>query len=297
LTLAVLSYAGCALIWGTTYFFIRVSIAPGGYPTYTAAAVRFAIAAVLLVGWVAAGFARPMPRGRRAFGALGLAGVLNCTSYALIYTAEERIPGGLAAVIFGTLPLITAIVAAATGIERPTRSAVAGAVVSLVGIAVISLDRLDVSVDQAVGCLMVLGAVTCSATYNTVLKRHTQGLHPLASNAVFIAVTAVLMAGVAASVEGRAPPWPPPLRPTLAILYLALFGTVVAFAGFFYLIAHVRLMTLSTLVLVQPLVALVVDALFEAQRIGARTYIGAGITLAGVLLNFVGLVRRPTGPG
>src|SRR5262245_55862050 len=124
--LAIVCYCACALIWGTTYFAIRVSIAPGGYPTYLAAALRFGIAALVLGGIVAAGLARPKPRGRRQFAALALAGVLNCTSYALIYTAEERIPGGLAAVIFGTLPLVTAAALAITRIEPPTAPAVAG---------------------------------------------------------------------------------------------------------------------------------------------------------------------------
>src|SRR6266581_8004869 len=129
--LAVLAYCGCALIWGTTYFAIRVCIAPGGYPTYLAAALRFVIAALVLGAVVAAGWARPVPRGRRAFVALGVAGVLNFMSYALIYSAEERIPGGLAAVIFGTLPLVTAVIGAASGVERPTSWGIAGAVVSL----------------------------------------------------------------------------------------------------------------------------------------------------------------------
>jgi drug/metabolite transporter (DMT)-like permease len=290
--LVVLSYCACATIWGTTYFAIRVCIAPGGYPTYLAGALRFVLAALVLGAVVALGFARPVPRDRKAFAALFVSGALCFVSYALIYTAEERIPGGLAAVIFGTLPLLTAILSAVTGVERPTRHAVAGAVVSLGGIALISLDRLAVSRDEAVGCVMVFVAVLCSAIYNLILKRHTHRQHPLAANAVFLAVTAVLMGALAGAVEHRLPPWPPPLAPTLAILYLAVVGTVVAFAGYFYLLRHVSLMTVSTLVLVQPIIALLVDAIFETQQIATRTYVGAAVTLAGVALNLAGSARR-----
>lgn len=294
--LVVVAYCACALIWGTTYFAIRVSIAPGGYPTYLAAALRFAIAAVVLGAIVLAGLARPLPRGRRTLLAIAAAGILNFTSYALIYTAEERIPGGLAAVIFAMLPLVTALLVSLTGTERPTRANVAGAVVSLAGIAVISLDRLDVSPAQALGCLMVLGSVTASASYNVILKRHAQGPHPLAVNAGFLSVTGLLMIGLAAGVERRPPPWPPPLSPSLAVLYLAIVGTVIAFAGYFYLLRRVRLMTVSTLVLVQPIVALTVDRLFEAQRIAPRTYLGAAITLVGVFLNLLASSPPPPGP-
>jgi drug/metabolite transporter (DMT)-like permease len=293
--LVVVAYLGCAVIWGTTYFAIRVCIQPGGYPTYLAAALRFVIAALLLGGVVAAGWARPGPRGGRALVALAIAGVLSFVSYALIYTAEEEIPGGLAAVIFGTLPLVTAVLGAVTGIERPTRWAVVGAVVSLAGLAILSLERLVVSPAQALACLMVLGAVVCSATYNLYLKRYTQGLHPLATTASFLAVTASLMLLLALVVEGKPAPWPPPVAPTLALLYLAIVGSVVAFAGYFYLLQHVRVMTLATLVLAQPIIALVVDALLESQRIAPRTYLGAGVTLLGVLMNLLS-VRRKVSP-
>jgi drug/metabolite transporter (DMT)-like permease len=138
----------------------------------------------------------------------------------------------------------------------------------------------------------VFGAVVCAAIYNLILKRHSQRQHPLAANAVFLAVTAALMGLLAALVERQPPPWPPPLAPTLAVLYLAVVGTVVAFAGYFYLLRHVSLMTVSTLVLVQPIIALVVDALFETQAIHLRTYVGAAVTLAGVGLNLAGNLTR-----
>src|SRR5262245_15596460 len=126
--LVAVSYCACALIWGTTYFAIRVSIAPGGYPTYLAAAIRFVAAARTLCVLIDAGLARPLPRVRLALVTLSIAGILNFTSYTLIYTAEDRIPGGMAAVIFSTLPLVTALLAALTGIERPTAPAIAGSV-------------------------------------------------------------------------------------------------------------------------------------------------------------------------
>jgi drug/metabolite transporter (DMT)-like permease len=290
--LVPVAYAACALIWGTTYFAIRVSIGPGGYPTYLAAAMRFLIAAAVLGVVVLSGLARPLPSGRKALGAILASGGLAFTSYALIYTAEERIPGGLAAVIFAMLPLVTALLVAVTGVERPSPAAVLGALLSLCGIAVISLDRLDVSPPEAVGCLMVLGGVLATAIYNILLKRYAQGAHPLALNAGFLSITAALMAALTVIVERRAPPWPPPLEPTLAVLYLAVVGTVVAFGGYFYLLRHVRLMTMSTLVLVQPLVALTVDRLFETQKIAPRTYAGAMLTLGGVLANLLAAAPR-----
>lgn len=259
-------------------------IAPGGYPTYTAAALRFVLAAVILGAIVAFGGARPLPRGRRAWTWLVIAGLFNFAGYALVYTAEESIPGALGAVTYGTAPLITAVVAALTGTERATRAAVAGALVGLAGIALIFWDRLNVSSSQAAGVAMVLASVLLSSGYNVILKRQATGQHPLATNMVFLGTTALAMSALALG-HGERMPWPPPPGPSLAVLYLAVVGSVVAFASYFYLLQRTKLMTSSTLVLWPPIVALVVDAIWESQKVAPLTYVGAAVTLAGVGMN------------
>jgi drug/metabolite transporter (DMT)-like permease len=280
----VIAYVACAIIWGTTYFAIRVCIAPGGYPTYVAAAFRFVIAALILGAIVAFGAARPLPKGRRAWAWLVAAGLLNFAGYALVYTAEESIPGALGAVVYGTAPLMTAVVAAVTGTERATRLAVIGAVVALVGIGLTFWERLTVSSSQAAGVIMVLVSVLLSSGYNVILKRHAKGQHPLATNAVFLGTTAIAMCALALG-HGEKMPWPPPPGPTLAVLYLAVIGSVVAFASYFYVLQRVKLQVSSTLVLFPPIIALVVDALWEAQKIAPFTYVGVAVTLVGVGMN------------
>jgi drug/metabolite transporter (DMT)-like permease len=276
-----LAYVACALIWGTTFYAIRACIGPGGYPTYQAAALRFVVAALALAGLAAAGGARPRPRSRAQAAYICAAGLLNFGGYALLYTAEESISGGVACVIYGTLPLMTAVLGAATGTERASGAALGGALVALGGIATIFYDRLEVSPRQATGVALMLGAVGLSTCMNLVLKRKAAGVHPLAQNAWFLGATAVAMTLLALA-EGRPLPWPPPPGPTLALLYLAIVGSVVAFAAYFYLIRHTSLMTASTVVLVEPVVALLVDAAYETQAIGAAAYAGAAITLGGV---------------
>lgn len=292
-----LAYAACAVIWGTTFFAIRVCIGEGGYPTYFAAALRFVIAAAVLGTVVAAGWGRPGPQGARAWGWTIFTGVLNAGGYGLVYTAEESIPGALGAVVYGTAPLMTGVLAALSATERVTRAAIIGALTSLAGIALIAGERMVVSPAQAAGVAMVLGSVFLSSAYNIVLKRHAGGQHPLATNAIFLATTAVALSLFALLFERRLPPWPPPLRPTLGVLYLAIIGSVVAFGSYFFLLKHVRLMATSTLALLTPIIALGVDAVWEAHKIAPLTYVGAAVTLVGVGVNlFLGApkVHPPT---
>ena len=280
-------YLGCALIWGTTWYAIRVSIA--AYPTTIAVALRFAIAAAILLPLAAR--IRPWPRGR-VWGWLVLAGAFDAAAYLLVYLGEERVPGAVAAVLYGTQPLILAVLLTATRIERLTSRHMIGAVVSLCGVIVLFLDRLDISAPQAAGVAMVIGSVVVATLYSMIMKHKSAGLPHLVTTTIFLTVTALLLGAVALCAPGRMP-WPPPASPTFAILYLALVGTVGAFLLFFWLLGKTTLQVSSTLVFVFPLIAIVTDALFEREiPLTARAYIGAGITLGGLA---VSLRRREPG--
>ncbi|MCU0684358.1 MAG: DMT family transporter [Polyangiaceae bacterium] len=187
-------------------------------------------------------------------------------------------------------PLLTAALAAATGTERAPRSAVIGSLASLGGVALIFYDRLEVSAQQATGVALMMAAVSCGTCMNVILKRKAGGLHPLAQNAWFLSIVGAAMTLLALA-EGRPLPWPPPPGPTVALVYLALLGSVVAFAAYFYLLRHASLMTATTIMLVQPVIALLVDAVWEAQPISGLAYVGAAVTTSGVGVSLV-LGRR-----
>jgi len=280
----VAAYLACALIWGTTWYAIRVSIA--GYPTFVALALRFALATVILAPIAAR--ARPWPRGR-VWGWLVLSGVLDAAGYLLVYLGEERVPGAVAAVVYGTQPLILAVLLTVARIERLTRRHVAGAAISIAGVIVLFLDRLDISAHQAVGVAMVVGSVVVATTYSMIMKQKAARENGLVSTTIFLAITALVLGAVA--LAAREPvAWPPPVRPTLAVIYLAVVGSVVAFRVYFWLLGKTGLLVTSTLVFVYPLVAIAIDAVFERELpLTPRAYLGAAITLGGLA---VSLARR-----
>jgi drug/metabolite transporter (DMT)-like permease len=284
---AVVAYVACALVWGTTWYAIRVCIGPGGYPPFLSAALRFTVAALIMGVAMVLGAGKPRP-GRAAVAWLGVAGVLNAAGYALVYRAEQDIAGGVAAVLYGTMPLVTGAIAGLTGTERLRGSAVAGALVGLAGIALIFWDRMAVSADQALGVLLVLASVACASTFSVILKRHASASSAFANTAVFFPATAAALWALAAAVERKPLPLPLPVAPTAALVYLAVLGSVVTFGAYFYLVGRVRLSTVTTLVLVEPVVALFVDALFERRaHASPLTYLGATITLSGILVTIV----------
>lgn len=275
----VVAYLACALIWGTTWFAIRVCIGPDGFPTLAALALRFVLATVLLLPLAIR--AQPWPRGATWLW-LVAAGVLDAAGYLLVYLGEERIPGGLAAVVYGTQPLILAMMMTALRMEGITRRHILGAVISIAGVGVLFVDRLHVSPAQALGVVLVLGSVVVATGYSVIMKRHGGAVNGLVTTTVFLAVTAIVL-GIIAIVAREEIPWPLPEKPSLALGYLAVMGTVVAFLVYFWLLGKTSLIVTSTLVFVFPLVALLTDALFErAISLGPRAYLGAAITLAGL---------------
>jgi probable blue pigment (indigoidine) exporter len=293
----VVAYVLCASIWGTTWFAIRRCIGQGGFPTFTAAALRFALATAVLAAAYAAGRGRPGPRSLRQLAALAGCGVLCALGYALVYLGEQSISGGLAAVIYGTFPLCTALAAAVGRVERVRPAAVVGALVAAAGIVVLFADRLDVSRAQGVAVLVVLASVLVSALYTTLMKRAAAGVHPLASTGVFLGTTALVLGALAMAVDGTKIPWPPPVVPTAALVYLAIGGSVVVFMAYFYLLDRVSLMTVSTLVVIEPIIALAVDAAFEhGVTLVARSYAGIAIAGVGVAVSILGTPSRKRAP-
>ena len=190
----VVAYITCALIWGTTWFAIRVSIAPGTYPTVVALALRFVIASLLLVPFALR--ARPLPTGRQ-WGWLALSGALGATGYLFVYRGEERVSGAVAAVVNGTQPLILAIVLSIVRVEKLTRRHMIGAAVSLIGVATLFLDRLEVSPSQGIGVMLVLGSVVAATVYSTIMKRHAGGVHAVVSTTVTVPSAATTRVGSA----------------------------------------------------------------------------------------------------
>jgi len=292
--LTALAYLGCALIWGTTWFAIRVCIAPGGYPALAGAAIRFGVAVALLGALTGLGSLGRGAASWRQRGWVMAAGVLCGVAYALVYASETHISGGVAAVIFGTLPLVTALITFVTGVERPRAPFVAGSLVALAGVAILYGDRMHASSSQGVGVALVFASVWVSVFYNLIMKQRGSGADPLATSLPFLAAAAVTLAALAAIAERQPPPWPPPLQPTLALLYLAIFGSVVAFSLYFYLLRHLTLTAVSTLLFVEPVLALLIDAVWEREiHLGPRAYAGAALTLVGVAVTF--LIPRPPG--
>jgi drug/metabolite transporter (DMT)-like permease len=279
----VLAYCACAMIWGTTWYAIRVCVAPGAFAPFSGAALRFSLATCLFAAlWFVWRGKLPVPP-QSATIWIAICGLFNAFSYALTYTALQNVSGGLSAVLSATSPLMAALIASLTRVERLSKMALLGSIVAISGVLVVFFDRLQVSAAQASGAVLLILACVFNASAHTGMKRHARDVPALASNTLFFSSVAGAL-WIAAFASGtNCMPNPVPTNAAIALLYLTVIGTLCAFICYFYLLKHVRLSTAMSLSFVTPLVALLVDAACERRvNFTPLTYVGMAIVLIGV---------------
>ncbi len=206
------AYTFCAMIWGTTWYVIRVCIGPSGYPVFPAAALRFSISSGLMaVMWLILRKRVPPPP-RKIVAWLFLAGALSGCGYGLLYSAETKVSGGVAAVVSAIGPLITAMLAMITRTEKPSKATAVGSLMALLGVAIVFHDRLQVSPEQASAVGLLLLCCLVNGGSNVVMKRRAHDIHALATNTLFFFAASSSL-WVAAALTGQFyVPWPASTR-------------------------------------------------------------------------------------
>jgi len=271
-----LAFGVACAIWGSTFLFIRIG--NDTTPPVWGAAVRLALAALLLSGIA---FARrvPWPRGPQLAAALGFGIVDFGISLPLLYWGEQRVPSGIAAVLFATIPLSTAVFARLAGLEPLRPRIVVASVAALVGVALMCSTSLEGRYEPARLVAVLLAALTASLA--GVLLKRAPGGHPLATNAWAQGVGA-LMCAAASRVLGETQALPSG-HAWIAIGYLTVLGSVVAFVTFAWLLQHWSVTRSSFIAVVVPVVALVLGAIVRHERPGGTALAGSIVILAAVL--------------
>jgi drug/metabolite transporter (DMT)-like permease len=288
------AYLGIILIWSTTPLAIQWSAQGGGFAfaVFARMAIGVALAALLLAVWR---IGLPLhPRARHSYlaGGLGLFGAMTLT-----YWGAGHVHSGLVSVLFGLSPLVTAPLAALWLGERtlsPLR--LAGMALGIAGLATIFVQSEGVGDAQApLGLAALVLAVFIYSASLVWNKRIGDDSPPLATTAGTLAVSLPLFGLVWWLVEGRVPADLPP-RAGAAIAYLGVFGSVLGFALYYYVIRHLDTGRVALITLVTPVLALLLGQTLNGEVVGARVWLGAALIAGGLLLHqwteLVGPARR-----
>jgi drug/metabolite transporter (DMT)-like permease len=278
------------LIWSSTWVAIRVGL--HDTPPFLGAGVRFTLAGALLLL-----VCRAMGRTLRSDPVLVafLAAMPFAASYALIYWAEQYIPSGLTAVLFGVLPIYTAVLVLLFLKEEPVRRSFwLGVGIAIAGLVVAFGESISLAASDRAGlaAAAVLVAAFASATGNISQKRRSQQLDPLALNGWSMLAAGLVLTGVSAVGETWSDMrWTP--EAIGSILYLAVLGSAVSFVVLTMLLRELPAVTMSYLPLILPFGALVFGWAVEDEALTAPSLAGAALVAAGLAV----AQRRRLRPG
>ncbi len=274
-------YAALVLIWSSTWVAIKIGLED--CPSLLGAGVRFALAGVLLLGISLARGSSLRTDGRLAV----LLGLLPFAfSYGLVYWGEQHIPSGLAAVLFGILPLYTAFLAGVMLPQEPLRPRlVAGVLVALAGLALAFAESLELGTDDLAwaGALALVAAPLGPAIGNVAQKLRARKLDALVLNGWAMAGAGLLLLAVSGLAEdwGQAE-WGPKALGSIA--YLAIFGSAVAFVSLTVLLRHLTAQAMSFMAMLLPFGALLFGAAVYSEPLTARAAGGALLVAVGLMV-------------
>ena len=278
-------YALLCLIWGSTWLVIKVGL--DGVPPFLGAGLRFTLSTGL-VGVVLAARREPLRLtvdDKVCAVSLGL--LVFWIDYAAVYWAETRISSGLTAILFSTMPLMTALLSRFwTRSEVLGGGTIAGILVGVAGTTLLFWPHDRLSPAQALGMLAALGASFCAAVNLVLVKRHGGGSDPFVLNFAGMGIGAACLLAMSAALETwSSVAWS--RSNVLAIVYLSVFGSVIAFWVYYRLIKVMDATVVSLMSLVIPIVALALGRTFLRETVTALDIAGIATILGGVAVAIV----------
>ncbi|HYN44250.1 MAG TPA: EamA family transporter [Thermoanaerobaculia bacterium] len=271
------AYAVCAVVWGSTYFAIAVALE--SFPPYGMVAVRFGVASVLTLA-IGRLFREPWPS-RKELPHLALVGVLLLgICNALIVWSETRVSSGVAAVLAALTPAWFGLLTART--EPLGGRGWIGTGLGLAGVVLLVGPGTSGGVDLG-GVAAILLATVLWAVGTLHHRRHVHGGGAL-TNAGLEMLAAALLGALLAPFGGGFVRETVTPKALLAIGYLAVFGSCIAYTAHLYLSKAWSPARAGTYAYLNPVIAVLLGAAFLGEAFNARMGLGMAVVLAGVAL-------------
>jgi drug/metabolite transporter (DMT)-like permease len=265
------------IVWGTTYFAIKVAIAE--IAPFFLVGTRFVAAGVLLLGWQALR-GGPMPTARQWGGAALVGFLLLVVGNGGVSVAERWVSSGATVALISIVPLATALWSGTFG-EWPRRAEWIAIALGGVGAAVMLMGR-DLQ-GSTLGTLLILFSIA-SWSLGTVLSRRLDIPHgPTGFGAEML--TAGLMGMAISAALGEH--WAMPQAPHVwwAWAYLVVFGSLIAFSAYRFVVERISPSLAATYAYVNPPVALIVGSWLGSETFSANVLVGLPVVLGAVALH------------
>ena len=290
-----LTYALLCFIWGSTWIAIRFGL-ESLTPIFSAG-LRFSLASILIfilmrlknitlqIDTISI----------RLYIVMGFFSFV--IPFGLVYWAEQFVPSGMAAVLFAVYPFFVVIF---SYLMIPSESIgiykIVGTILGFCGIVVIFSDSFTGDLtDYLLGMLAVVLSGIMQAAIAVSIKKYGHHLHPLSMNFIPMIIAGISMIFIGILTENVSTNRID-ANAILSILYLAVFGSVVTFTGFYWLIKRMNIVILSLLAFITPIVAVILGYFIYDEVLSTQHFIGTAMVLTGIFwANLASLLKLRKG--
>ena len=282
----LLAFGIVYFVWGSTFLAIRVGVRE--VPPFLLAAMRFLLAGIALYAWMRFR-GSPSPRGREWLSASLLAVLIFVGDYGLVFWAETRVPSGVTAVMLATIPVFMALSEIFfLGTQRLTVRLAFALLIGIGGVVVLvshSLRLGESAIEPSGAIALLIAAMSWSIASALSRKLPLPASKPMSSAAqmtcggVLLALTSTALGefrGFHPQTVSRAA-W-------IALAYLAVAGSIIAFTAYVWLIHHESPTRVGTYAYVNPVIAVALGYFFAGEAVGARTLLGTLLVLVSVIV-------------
>lgn len=203
----------------------------------------------------------------------------------LSYFAARYLPSGTMSLIFGLSPLISGLLAQKI-LNEPKFSPMRflALAIAFTGLGIVCSAKLSLASDSWIGLLLILTAVSLFSLSGVLIKTVKINIHPIASTVGALIYSTPMFAIAWLLFDGTVPvdTWQP--RSLMAIVYLGVFGSLIGFIAYFYVLQHLNASTVALVTLITPVFAMILGAQLNGEAITQALAIGASFVLTGLAL-------------
>ncbi len=279
----VIIYSTLCFVWGSTWLAIKMSIE--SFPPFLSSGLRFFIASFAIFTLMRLR-GLELNRDKESLRLYFMMGFFSFViPFGLVYWAEQFVNSGLASVLFGVYPFFVAIFSyfmipnEKIGIIR-----IAGMTLGFSGIVIIFQYSFSFSfTDYILGMFAIVLSAIMQAFMAVTIKKHGKYLNPLSMNLVPMMIAGIIMLLVGLLFEDFTK-----INITekgvLAVLYLAIIGSVVTFTSFYWLLKKVSVIIMSLIAFITPIVAILLGWILYGEILSEKHMVGTSLVLLGVLI-------------
>ena len=283
-TKVYIAYIFLSIVWGTTWYALKVSLNEGMQPV-SAVGIRFFFGG--LIFWLILLFRREkLPINKQAVLLYLQFGILNFgIGYTLTYWATQYIYSNLASILWALFPIMTTIMAHFyLPDDRLNTKKIGSLLLGIIGTILIISQSGEMGGDNVtMGVVAILIAIAIAAWPNVYLKKHQKAVNTFQLNAVSQTLGGIILLLIALWTEpGQMMVWT--ATNVLATTYLILFGTVIAWSLYFWLFNHLTLTQITYVAFFPPIIAILIGWVLLDEQLSPMILIGATLIIMGALL-------------